>query len=287
MCRVVASKTEPGEKYAPFSIPGTPARTTKDIIPAILPEPVLVPSHNAFTSIARSKAIAVKLSSLLNFQLSGGEEHSSRVESGLVKQYSLSNPGEYFEQLLKDDRYEKEVRRLLDSVRPHHAYLVTGFLTATGSKWTTKGKTSSAMSADGTIPVPDAAGLPPPLVDNVGISLQFLTDTAKYEVQKSLAEEFIFAASYSVVKYSYAVGWSSNFISRSPRTGRSVRAKAHHLAFGNDDDEEIDCDSEEEAISDMRPAKGLPDADKYPRIIALSHQRSYAETDREIYIDLD
>ncbi len=67
-----------------------------------------------------------------------------------------------------------------------------------------------------------------------------------------VAEEEIFAVSYSIVKLLYGFSRSPLSITKTPVIGRPKRAKAYHLAFGDDDDsdEEIEVSSDEDEDGD-------------------------------------
>lgn len=152
LCRVVASATSPLTQFAPFSLPGTPSHNTDDIIPSILPEPSLSTSIKAFRKAARERGASVKLANLVGFHVARSEERSRTLESESVKSYVLPNPEHYFEELMKDEDYSRDVRTLLGKVRPRHAYLVTGFLTTTKSAWKTEGSQNNETALSVTVP---------------------------------------------------------------------------------------------------------------------------------------
>ncbi len=67
-----------------------------------------------------------------------------------------------------------------------------------------------------------------------------------------VAEDKIFAVSYSIVKLSYGFNRSPLSVTKTLVICRPKRAKAHHLAFGNDNDsdEEIKVSSDEDEYGD-------------------------------------
>ncbi|PMD20403.1 hypothetical protein NA56DRAFT_646518 [Hyaloscypha hepaticicola] len=249
LCRVVVSTTSPLTQFAPFSLPGTPSHNTNDIIPSILPEPSLSTSIKAFRKAARERGVSVKLANLVGFDITRNEEQSRTLESESVKRYVLPNPDHYFEELMKNEHYSRDVRALLEKVWPRHAYLVTGFLTTTKSAWKIDGSQNSKNALNVTVPV---STLLPAAVAGTGAvdingGLGGLGSSQQSDV-RAVAEEEIFAVSYSVARLSYKPSASKTLFTSNPTVGPPKRAKAHHLAFGNDEEEEeeeIDWDSDD------------------------------------------
>jgi hypothetical protein len=167
-----------------------------------------------------------------------------------VKRYVLPNPEHYFEELMKNEHYSRDVRALLEKVWPHHAYLVTGFLTTTKSAWKIDGSQNSKTALNFTAPVSNvlpAAVAGTGAVDSDGrLGGSGLSQRSD---ERTVAEEEIFAVSYSVARLSYKPSASKTLFTSNPTVGPPKRAKAHHLAFGNDEEEEeeeeIDWDSDD------------------------------------------
>lgn len=136
LCLVVDSKTSPLTQFAPSSLLGTKSHNTDDI-PSILPSP----------SVATSKTVIQKTTRELRTLRRRVRVHSRTLESQQVKRYMLSNPELDFQELMKNEKYSQDVRALLKKVRPRHAYLVTGFLTATQSIWTIDGSYIKSRSS--------------------------------------------------------------------------------------------------------------------------------------------
>ena len=247
LCRVVVSTTSPLTQFAPFSLPGTPSHNTDDIIPSILPEPSLSTSIKAFRKAARERGVSVKLANLVGFDVTRNEEQSRTLESEILKRYVLPNPEHYFEELMKNEHYSRDVHALLEKVWPRHAYLVTGFLTATKSAWKIDGSQNNKNALNLTVPISNV--LPATVAGAVDSEGRLGgSGSSQQNDERAVAEEEIFAVSYSVARLSYKPSASKTLFTSNPTVGPPKRAKAHHLAFGNDEEEEeeeIDWDSDD------------------------------------------
>jgi hypothetical protein len=247
LCRVVVSTTSPLTQFAPFSLPGTPSHNTDDIIPSILPEPSLSTSIKAFRKAAHERGVSVKLANVVGFQVTRNEEQSRTLESESVKRYILPNPEHYFEELMKNENYSRDVRALLEKVRPHHAYLVTGFLTTTKSAWKIDGSQNSKTALN--VAVPISTVLPAAVAGAMGIDGGICgSGSSQQSDERAVDEEEIFAVSYSVARLSYKPSASKTLFTSNPTIGPPKRAKAYHLALGHDEEEEeeeIDWDSDD------------------------------------------
>jgi hypothetical protein len=286
LCRVVASKVAPLDRFAPIALPGTPAHETNDILPSILPQPTLSTSCDELFSAARKRGFSAELSALLKVNVSRDVEQSRRLESKSVRRYTLPNPGAYFQELMKNEYYAKDVRDLLKALWPHHTYLVTGFLTATDSNWTIEASNKTTKGIETTLPVAEAAGVPIPGLADAGLGLS--TEAAAHQSRKiSVVGEEIFAVSYSVAKLSYAFGSPPGFVTRMPLVSRPKLAKPHHLAMGPDDEEEIEYDSDEETDMTIEPYLGHSEADMHlDQTITLDHQHVLSEAHGQRYVDI-
>lgn len=237
LCRVVVSATAPLTQFAPFSLPGTPSHNTDDIIPSILPEPSLSTSNKASRKAARKRGVSAKLANFAGIQVTHNEEQSRTLESESVKRYVLPNPEQYFEELMKNENYSRDVRTLLEKVRPRHAYLVTGFLTTTKSDWKIEGSQNNKTALNATMAV--SGVLPAAVAGAVDINGGLCGSvSAQQSDEKAVAEEEIFAVSYSVARLSYKPSASKALITSKPTIGPPKRAKAYHLALGHDGEEE-------------------------------------------------
>ncbi len=249
LCRVVVSTTSPLKQFAPFSLPGTPSHNTDDIIPSILPEPSLSTSIKAFRKATRERGVSAKLANLVGFDVTRNEEQSRTLESESVKRYVLPNPEHYFEELMKNEHYSRDVRALLEKVWPHHAYLVTGFLTTTKSAWKIDGSQNSKTALNFTAPVSNV--LPAAVAGTGAVDSDGRlggSGLSQQSDERTVAEEEIFAVSYSVARLSYKPSASKTLFTSNSTVGPPKRAKAYHLAFGNDEEEEeeeIDWDSDD------------------------------------------
>lgn len=251
MCRVVETKSQPLGKYAPCRplTPGQPSHNTNDIIPGILPPPVLSNNRKDTIQIFREKGISGQLSSFLGFDFTRGSSETRRLESELVKQYTLPNPEEYFETLMKNRHYAQDVRALLETTKSHRAYLVTGFLTAVRATWTIESKTNTTNSLEVNIPLSASLNVPVPGLLDFNTKPR-MSSSAQHNRELSSDKEEIFAVSYSIVHLKHQGVSLPGFGIQTPVLGRPKRVKAYHLAMGHDDDssEELELESDEENI---------------------------------------
>ncbi|OJJ08813.1 hypothetical protein ASPVEDRAFT_47969 [Aspergillus versicolor CBS 583.65] len=249
--RVVETKSQPLARFAPCR-PLTPEErphNTNDIIPGILPEPSVSINRKETIQIFREKGISGQLSALLGFDIMRGSSETRQLESELVKQYTLSNPVQYFETLMHDQDYAQDVRALLETTKSHHAYLVTGFLTAVRATWTITSGTNTANSLGVNIPLSTLINVPVPGLLDFSFQPR-ISSGAQHTRELSSDQEEIFAVSYSVVEWKHRGVPLPGFGIKAPVLGRPKRAKAYHLALGHDDgsSEEIELDSDEESI---------------------------------------
>jgi hypothetical protein len=257
LCRVVTSKTSPATKFAPFSMPGAQSHNSNDIIPSILPEPSLSTIDEHSLSVARERGISIQLTALLGLNFSRSNEETRTLKSTCVRRYTLPNPQSFFEELMKNEAYARDVHALLDEIWPHNAYLITGFLTATDSNWVATTKQGTTKGLNINIPLSEIAAVPLSGLADTGIAPEWSSSTEESRTTSATGEE-IFAVSYSTVKLSYKLSGSGSLFKPTPRIGRPKRAKAHHLAFGDDDDEESDYeDSPSTSGGDGRATKAV------------------------------
>lgn len=258
--RLVVSKTSPLDKFAPFSDPSRPAHKTNDIIPSILPKPEISTGCDQTITVARERGFTVQLSALLSIDLSRSKGETRRLESELVKKYTLQNPQACFQQFMQDDDYAQDARDLLASTSTGRVYLVTGFITTSEATWTIENTASNGNGFKAAIPIGEAAGLPIPGFD-VGFGVNGSNSNTSSHT-RHVSEEQIFAISYSVVELSTRFKLLSKSTAPTPVVGRPKRAKAYHLAMGNEsdgDDEELEwCSDDEEALVTTSKPSTLP-----------------------------
>lgn len=244
MCRVVEDMQLPLFRYAPVEPiiladaleeqerPHNPS----DLIPDILPEASVTTNRKDFLSTITDKSVKARVLEI--FGLCGGLNHEQKVdlETKEIRRYALSNAGEYFNVLMRDDLYERDVRALLKTSFGR-AYLVVGFLTTSNAKWNQDGSSRSTVELRGALPVNAivaAAGAPLPVIVDPSFSAKNNVTHISNRSHDSPDEE-IFAVAYAPVK-------TSVFSRRKKvRIGRAMTATANHLAFGeSDDDDEED-----------------------------------------------
>jgi hypothetical protein len=252
MCRVVTDKLLPQQKFAPFppvgAVDESQYRSTNTIIPDITPPPQTSLNSRDFVQLVKENELKLSLATFFGIDFGRGVEESLTLESAVVKRYSLPNPDIYFDKLMQDSNYAGDVRAMLESSHGR-AYLVTGFLTATGTVWkrTSGGTKTTGFTA--AVPVSAIAGLPVPGLDpaiSPSVSASRVLEREKYVI-----EEEIFAVAYSEVRYSRSLDRTApHFTKKLPVVGPPKRAKARHLALGEDSDAEVDVSSDEDEDED-------------------------------------
>lgn len=250
MCRVVETKSQPLARFAPRPLTTEePSRNTNEIIFDILPKPLSSVNRKETIQVFREKGISGQLSALLGFDIMRGSSETRQLESELVKQYTLSNPEQYFETLMHNQHYAQDVRALLETTKSHRAYLVTGFLTAVRATWTIESGTNTVNSLGVNIPLSICINVPVPELLDFSFQPR-ISSGAQHSRELSSDRQKNFAVSYSVVKLKHQDVPLPGFGTKAPVLGRPKRAKAYHLAMGREDDssEEVESDSDEGSI---------------------------------------
>ncbi|KAK3370979.1 hypothetical protein B0T24DRAFT_303892 [Lasiosphaeria ovina] len=263
MCRVVANKYLPLQRYAPKEPLGgdvEPSHNTNQVIPDILPPASKSASQADFMRNARDASLKASLMALFGIGAGRGDDATVKLDSKEVKRYTLANPKEYFEKLMRNELYARDVNQILDDCDGRKAYLVTGFLTTNDALWTFSSSVSSTKEFNVTIPVAEVLGVPVPIS---GLDPELSTTISRSRErsrQMRVLEEEIFAVAYSVIR-SRGTGWIKRGAPTAVLTG-PVRVKARHLAFGDDSGEEVDdedsvdglelIDEDEEGLDDAR-----------------------------------
>lgn len=240
MGRVVADKFLPLQKFAPSSPLSSTSRphNPEDIIPNILPKPSVSKNRKEILSVADKQGLSVVLGSLFGINLARTNEERVQLESQSVKQYALSNPDDFFDLLMAEDLYAADVQKLLANTKRGHAYLVTGFLTTCGTLWTRTNGKSQTAGFSVTVPVAEIVGVPQSALVDPTVN-PYRTAKTGLQRQMHVADEEIFAVSYSLVKIRYSFDKNApHFTKRTPTVGPPVRANVHQLALGDDDDDE-------------------------------------------------
>lgn len=196
----------------------------------------------------RDKDVALMLTDFFGFDFARSMEEQLILESQEAKRYTLKNPETYFETLMENDLYARDVRKVLKEAALGPVYMVVGFLTTTGATWKRNSIKSRPQGASITLPLAEAAGVPLPEI----LDPCFEVSRTKANSQgstMSVAQEEIFAVAYNVVttKYSLRKG-KKGHSRRTTVLGLPKRARVHHLALGpgdevagsSDDDEEDD-----------------------------------------------
>ncbi|KAF5642454.1 uncharacterized protein FTJAE_3611 [Fusarium tjaetaba] len=246
--RLVTSIESPLNRFAPYPDPRRPPHNTNDILPSILPEPQVSSLSDQTITVAKDHGFSVQLSALLNINLSRNSEESIRLESDLVKKYVLSSPEIYFEQLMENDDYAKDALDLLSKAKHNRGYLITGFITSSGTTWTTENTTGRGGGFDVAVPLGQACGIPDPGLLDISLGTNRATNHTQSHT-RHVAGEQIIAISYATVQLSGKTIWPSRHVDYKPVITGPKKAKAHHLAMSNkdgDDMEELEWDSDDE-----------------------------------------
>ncbi|TKA81490.1 hypothetical protein B0A49_00542 [Cryomyces minteri] len=252
MGRVVVDKLLPLQKYAPFKST-SPPHNPEDIVPDILPKPSISTNRKEVLSVANDQGLGLALGSLFGVNFARSNEERVQLESQEVKQYTLDGPDDVFDLLMENDLYAADVQKLLTTTKKRHAYLVTGFLTTSGTLWTrTKGH-SRTQEFNVAFPVSQIAGsglLPSELTDPSFEPSR--TMKTEQHTEMHVVDEEIFAVSYNLVKVKYSFNKDApHFTKKTPAVGPPKRANIRQLALGEDDERIVDVGVEDAANADV------------------------------------
>jgi hypothetical protein len=191
--RVVLEITCPLRAFAPREATCNPL----NIIPNLLPTPLLSSNRKDFLQTQISRSARSGLTDLFGFNLARMATEKMTLESQLVRRYSLEQTRDVFDSLMKDESYSGEVRRFLKEHGTKKGYLVTGFVTTEGSVWTRERNRGREAGLQGELPVTAAVTAPMPGVD-LGVKLS-TSDNNLTEQKFESKEPLIFAVAYDVV----------------------------------------------------------------------------------------
>ncbi len=79
--------------------------------------------------------VTVHLIMFSGFDFARSNDERLVLESLEIKRYSLKQLSLYFNELMKDELYAKDVTELLAGAKRNREYLVTGFYTTCGATW--------------------------------------------------------------------------------------------------------------------------------------------------------
>ena len=252
MGRIVQDIFLPLYRYVPATpVDGTlpRARSPRDILPNILPPPIMATSRKAVLASLPTKQLQIALTELFGLTIKREHSDAVEIEGETVRQYSLSQSRAVFEYLMRDSTYASDAQKLLRDTARNRAFFVTGFMTTSS---TTLKRTSGRKVEYGfniSIPISSASGGPALLDPQLAPSV--LSESSVNQ-ETVLPDECIFAMSYDIIAL------TRKFDIRAPRFVQSSiehrgikRAKPQHLAMGRDDgsDEEIE-DAEDEEIKE-------------------------------------
>ncbi len=232
MCRVVEDKLRPLDFYTPSKRGSLqPERHSPvDIIPDILPKPFVRKVTKDQVKVTREQGLGAALGAFFEVNTSHSKQEEAELQTKEVKQYSLENPTDYFDDLIENENYQADLKKFLLTVKRRRGYLVTGFLTTTEAILKRTTGNSSEDSFTATIPTDlalAAAGVPvPPGLTNPSITPRQASEMSRNR-EMVLGENEIFAVSYSPVK----AQWRSSKIV----VQGGLRAKKDQLAYGEKD----------------------------------------------------
>jgi hypothetical protein len=242
--RIVVDKLLPMHSYAPVSSPENeePLHNPADIIPDLLPAPIIWTNRKDFFTRTSDWKIRVGLADFLGLENSHENKKGISLESGELKCYSLSNTTRQFNRLMKNEQFAQDVRDLFKDSDRSHAYFVVGFLTTKEAMWTEFATKSHRSEFHVTVPVLEVFGSPLSGIGDPQIAPDFRTLQTNGRTMK-IEEERIFAVAYDIVKTSYKFGMSTKkFVETMIINAGRARPNDGHLAFSNDSDEEEEED---------------------------------------------
>ncbi|MCJ1399148.1 hypothetical protein MMC11_002350 [Xylographa trunciseda] len=242
MGRVVKDIRLPLNRFAPVEPldSATTRHNTQDILPSILPEPSCSSTRKDVLEAVTERGVNFALTSFFGIDLASSATQKAELESMEVKQYSLKQPFQIFQHLMKDPNYGRDVLALLNESWRGKAFMVVGFLTTSGSVWKLDNRRSLTTALTANVPVSMFAGTPSAL-DPAVSPRQSATNSQSRTM--SVAQEEIFAVAYNVVKLRRQFdGKAPRYVKKSAVFGGSRRAKSSEQALGEDSDDEVEGD---------------------------------------------
>lgn len=97
---------------------------------------------------------------------------SASLQSESVKRYTLANPAQLFNRLMTNELYARDATNPLRTIRPEKAYLVVGFLTATGAVWKRNQAREHSAGVEFSVPVSDIVGIGAQAGLDAGVNLE-------------------------------------------------------------------------------------------------------------------
>jgi len=136
MGRVVADFRLPLRSYASNDVLTSNERrhNPQDIIPSILPPPSMTTNRKDLLQSIRSKELHTSLTDYFGIDFARTDVEKVLLESRVFNRYTLKQNKQYFDQLMKDPLYSRDVRKLL-RVSKGKGYFVVGFMTTEGAVW--------------------------------------------------------------------------------------------------------------------------------------------------------
>ena len=251
--RVVLDIASPLQAFAPREAveETSSGRNPQDIIPNLLPSPLLSTKRKDFIQNNISGEARTGLTEFFGFNVARTDEEKLTLESKVVKRYSLEQTRDAVGRLMKDDAYNTEVRAFLKEHGVRKAYFVVGFITTEGSVWTRERTRGHSAGIKGQVPLSTIALGPIPGPD---LNVKLSASDKNVRGQKfSSKEPLIFAVAYDVVKVKRSFDKSvPGYFRDDVVLGPAKYAKAKHLAMGRDEDEVIEEeeDSEDETMQE-------------------------------------
>lgn len=245
--RVVADKYLPLQKSAPFASTTTP-HNPQDIIPYILPEPSV--STKQKESVATSHEQDLPFTLIFTANWARSNQATLEMQTDAFKKYAFEDPDEIFDTLMENELYAADVLKFISMNKKNRTYLVTGFMTATGTLW--KRTNDQSLSSKFSVKLPISQAVAPffPLPIDLIIGPSQKTTVGRTSEMR-VDEEQIFAVSYSLVKVKRRFDKNSpRFMKKTPVIGPPMRANMRQLAMGEDEDEDEDEGVEETNAED-------------------------------------
>jgi len=259
--RVVLAITSPLGTFAPREA----VRNPLDIIPNLLPEPLLTTDRKDFIQNKISNSAGSGLTDFFGFNTAKTDDDKLTLESRLVKRYSLEQTKDVFTSLMSDEVYSEEVRRLLRENDVRKAYFVTGFITTEGSLWKRERKGGHDSGVNGELPLTSIATGPISRLD-LGVKMSS-SDNHVREQKFESKEPLVFAVAYDVVKMKRTFNKTvPGYFKDKVVLGPARYANRKYLTLGPDDEEIIeeedpDEDSHQEGDVELEGALKLDGID--------------------------
>ncbi len=243
--RIVLDPLNPLRQFIPDpSDPSAGGFNPEDIVPNLLPLPVISHDHTAVARAASSARLRARLSEYLGLETGVSASAAVELRAAVVRRYEMANHSGVFRRFMAHDGFRGLIEGMLAEGKRGEALMVVGFYTAENARWVASRTRGREHGVDVQVPVGAVVGLPVGVDPGVGASVERIVEQS---MEGEVQGEEVFAVAYDVVRRKHSLdrtvkGWVSSTLV----LGDEKRVQAGHLGMGRESDGELEYESEEE-----------------------------------------